>query len=481
MSKFNTNQVAQNVTVNLAGGDAYTMTPELELASIALTSFLNEKFYESTNDTISRIQTLIPKCDPVFVAQLTIYARKEFGMRSVSHVLAAELAKTLSGNPLGKKFYNSVVHRPDDMTEILSYYKKNNKSIPASMKKGFSLALNRFNAYSLAKYRAANKDIKMVDLLNLFHPKAVSEEQNIIFKSLVEDTLRSEDTWEAELSEAGQQEDKSTAKKEAWINLIKERKIGYFALLRNLRNIKEQAPEVLDEALQMLVDENLIKKSLVLPFRFDTAYQLFSSGSSEDRKIIVALNKATDIAMNNVPELPGRTLVVVDSSGSMLGKPAQIASLFAAIIVKKNPTADIIRFSDNAEYISFNPMDSVLTIKNGFNFRNGGTNFHAIFETANKPYDRVIILSDMQGWMVSEKDFGYSVASSPKKSFNTYKKNYGVNPVVYSFDLNGYGTLQFPENNVYALAGFSDKIFDVMSLLETDKKALINKIKETKI
>ena len=40
---------------------------------------------------------------------------------------------------------------------------------------------------------------------------------------------------------------------------------------------------------------------------------------------------------------------------------------------------------------------------------------------------------------------------------------------------------QFPENNVYCLAGFSDKIFDIMKLLESDKKALVKKIEEVEL
>jgi hypothetical protein len=73
----------------------------------------------------------------------------------------------------------------------------------------------------------------------------------------------------------------------------------------------------------------------------------------------------------------------------------------------------------------------------------------------------------MQGWM------GYT---SPSKEFNSYKKKFEANPFVYSWDLAGYGTLQLPENNVFALAGFSDKVFDVMKLMEIDKKALYNEI-----
>ena len=74
----------------------------------------------------------------------------------------------------------------------------------------------------------------------------------------------------------------------------------------------------------------------------------------------------------------------------------------------------------------------------------------------------------MQGWV------GYH---SPAAEFTAYKKRHDCNPYIYSFDLAGHGSMQFPENKVCALAGFSDKIFDVMSLLEQDRKALINVIK----
>ena len=73
----------------------------------------------------------------------------------------------------------------------------------------------------------------------------------------------------------------------------------------------------------------------------------------------------------------------------------------------------------------------------------------------------------MQGWV------GYT---SPASEFKSYKSKFGANPYVYSWDLAGYGTLQFPENNVFALAGFSDKVFDIMKMMELDKKALYNEI-----
>ena len=95
-----------------------------------------------------------------------------------------------------------------------------------------------------------------------------------------------------------------------------------------------------------------------------------------------------------------------------------------------------------------------------------------MLKLAKKSYDRIIILSDMQGWIG-----GYT----PKAEFDAYKKRTGANPYIYSFDLNAYGSLQFPESKVFALAGFSDKVFDLMSLLETDRNALVREIEKIEL
>lgn len=471
MSKFNTKSTGTK-TVNLAGGEAYAQSPELELVSILLTSFASDQFYRSGADTFDRLKQLVSSWDKLFVAKAAVYTRTKFGMRSISHVVASELAKHISGEKWAKDFYKAIVYRPDDMMEIIAYHTANNGKIPMSLKKGFAKAFDKFDKYALAKYRGESKGFKLIDIVNLVHPKPVEGNKDAI-NALVKGELRSFDTWETELTKAGQEADteeqKDELKKEAWTKLIKEKKIGYFALLRNLRNIIEQAPDILSEALELLVSERLIKKSLVLPFRFTTAYeeiQKLNSGK-EVRETLVALNKAVDISIANVPKFEGNTLVVLDVSGSMSGKPAQIGSLFSAVLVKSN-NADFMVFSDRAAYRNVNPMDSTITIANSMRFSDGGTNFHSIFQAANKKYDRIIILSDMQGWI------GHHTPSAP---FNQYKKATDADPYIYSFDLSGYGSMQFPERNVFALTGFSDKIFHVMKLLETDKKALINEIK----
>lgn len=477
MSKFNSNSSkTKTLTENLAGGQAYSQSNELALVSLLLTSFVNDQFYRTAQASLDDMRKLVSKIeDKEFIAKAAIFARDRFNMRSITHAISGELTSYISGAEWGKNFYEKIVTRVDDMTEIISYYLtyktiKDNPKFPNALKKGFAKAFNKFNAYQLAKYRSENKEVKLVDVVNIVHPVPTDKNRDAL-QQLIKGTLRNVETWEAKLSQTGQvaesEEDLSKLKSDAWKDLILSKKIGYFALLRNLRNIINQAPDCIKEACELLTDEKSIKNSRVLPFRFSTAYDEISKlGSSKEiREVLVAISTALDISVLNVPKFEN-SLFVLDVSGSMK-KISNIASLFAAIYAKAN-NCDVMIFDRDARYIQYNPMDSVFTIRNNFKFTGGSTNFHSIFQTANKSYETVVIISDMQGWV------GYD---TPSTEFNQYKNKYNCKPHVFSWDLAGYGTLQLPENQVYCLAGFSDKIFDIMSLLKEDRNALINQIR----
>lgn len=478
MAKFRSARSDYSRTENFAGGEAFKKSPELELVSLLLTSFVKDKFYENEGDQLDRLSELVKSFkDKRFPAKAGIYARNEFGMRSITHALAGEIVNQVKGEDWTKRFVSKVVRRPDDILEIFGYYLgKFGKPIPNSLKKGSASAIKKFDAYQLAKYRGTRSNVKMVDIFRLVHVKPDKDQANL-FKDLVEGNLKSTNTWEAKLSKAGQEaksyEEKRKLKEKAWADLILEGKIGYFALLRNLRNIHEQSDKVIDKALEMLTDRKRIKKSLVLPFRFVTAYYEISKVSGS-QKILDAIDEALEISLDNVPKFDGDTLVVLDGSGSMMGfgedgkSPIEVGGMFASVLIKSNK-ADFITFSDNAQYMNMSSRGSVMQMTKTLvdSARAGGTNFHAIFNTANRKYDRIIILSDMQGWI------GYN---TPSEMFNSYKRRMNANPHVYSFDLQGYGTLQFPEHQVYAIAGFSDKVFDIMKVLEKNKRALIKEI-----
>lgn len=474
MSKFNEKRPSTK-TVNRAGGEAYKSSPELELVGILLTSFVKDKFYETSGQELERLRNVLSKVDKKFAAQAGIYARHEFGMRSITHVLASELAKHLSGDPRAAEFFNAVVRRPDDITEIISYHLGKGEKLSAAMKKGLGMAFNKFDEYQLAKYRGQSNKVKLVDAANMVHPKPRDEEKRALFYKLVNDTLKTPDTWETKIT--GTKGDEKE-KRQAWFDLLKNNKLGYFALLRNLRNILKDSPKSISMACDQLVDRDRIKKSLVMPFRYLTAMKTLEKENIDGiRNVFGALNQALDISVENVPRFDGKTLVVLDVSGSMTSgipgqlRPAEIAAVFAMAFYKQND-ADFMTFDRRAEYQMINPNDSLTTMVNRIEFRGGGTNLHSVFEMANKSYDRMIILTDNQGWI------GYD---TPTRTINEYRRNYDADPLIYDFDFESYGDMQFPESNVYCIAGYSEKVFDIMKLLESDRKALINKIKQVEI
>lgn len=456
------------VITNLAGGESYSMSLKMEFATLLLTSMLKDQFYRSANETVEKIKELMDRVGYEFAAKCAVYARKQYGMRSVSHLVAGEIAKKAKGHAWTKNFFREVIHRPDDILEILAYYiSVYKKPIPNSLKKGLGMALSNLDEYGLAKYRKEGSELSMIDAVNLLHPKATPA-----LTKLMKGQLAAPETWEVKMTQAGQQaeteEQKTEMKANQWRSLLKEKKLKYMALLRNIRNILEQAPDMVDELCEQLIHEENIKKSLVFPFRFVTAFDVISQGNLPGaRKVVQALSKAVDLSLSNVPKFQGDTLVVLDVSGSMQGDPIKIGSVFAATLIKASD-ADFIMFSDQANYVTVNVMDSTITLAEKMRgVQGGGTNFHAIMQEANKAYARIIILSDMQGWI------GDGTIS---RDFASYRARTGANPKIYSFDLQGYGSLQFPEQNVYCMAGFSDKVFDLMKYFEEDPKALITKI-----
>jgi len=484
MARFNKPSSTVTRTTNLAGGPAFVESPKLELISVLLTSFLQDKYYRSSKEEIQRIRDLIAaEKDKLWVAKAAIYARNEHGMRSISHLVGAEIAHQVKGERWTRKFFDKLARRPDDITEMLALYgTKYGKPFPNAMRDGFGMALARFDGYQLAKYKSDGKAVSLVDAINICHPRG-SEYCGMLVKG----TLPSANTWETKLTKAGEDESLNALsgtereeklkelKTDAWRKLVLSGKIGYFALLRNLRNILASNDEdLITSASELLTDKRLIKRSLVMPFRFLSAIEEVEKLQNvHARTVLRALSVALDYSMDSVPKFEGKTLVALDDSGSMAGRTFAIGAIFA-IALMKSSNALLCMFSDRARFITLNPDDSTLGLVQRINtqFRGHGTNMPAVFEVATQPFDRIVILSDMQTWMAGNF-YGLRDANS---AFERYKITHKCNPRVYSFDLQGYGQLSFPEPNVFCLAGWSEKTFDVMRHLETDRNAMIRAI-----
>lgn len=518
MAQFNKKTTGTTTLINRQGGSAYTRTPEYRLVTLLLTNFVTDQFYRSGKNSLEDLAELLNKVDPLFAAKAAVYARNEFGMRSISHALAAGLASRASGTAWGKNFYDKVVRRPDDMLEIAAAYLNADnagKHLTNAMKKGFATAFDRFDGYQLAKYRNEGKQICLVDIVNLVRPVPTHRNATAL-QQLVEGTLRNRNTWESKLSAAGTntQEGKEAAKAEAWSELLITNRLGYFALVRNLRNMLEQAPSCINLVVEQLQDPVRIRKSMVLPFRLLTAYrevQLMKDeafgradeqvsrlravinrvkGSQErrflaanKRRVLAALEAAIDLSCANLPNLQN-TLVAIDNSGSMASPVAgsdkircnELGALFGVALAKRS-NADLMEFGTTARFLDYQLSSGTLNFASRFERGNRvghGTNFQAIFETAGKrPYDRIVILSDMQSGLHRQ---------SGKEWLANYRKQSGVLPFVYAVDLRGYGSAAFPAGGrIFELAGFSEKVFDLMEMAEQNPEVLLDRINAVRL
>ena len=282
------------------GAPARNISPELQLRRSVLACLLwEDQFYEEGVEIAGRIQTLVPKVKPEAVAALAIEARMKMKLRHAPLLLVREMARHEPHRALVSQTLAQVIQRADELAEFVAIYWKDGKvPLSAQVKKGLAQAFRRFDEYHLAKYDRTGP-VRLRDVLFLCHAKPRDAEQAALWKRLIEGKLETPDTWEVALSSGAE-------KREAWERLLRERKLGALALLRNLRNMK-QAGVGEDLVLAALEDMSTAR---VLPFRFLAAARYVPQWEEP-------LERAMLSALAEQAKLPGRTVLLVDVSGSM--------------------------------------------------------------------------------------------------------------------------------------------------------------------
>lgn len=552
MAKFNEKKtVKQPESVNFMGEKAFLLKPKEEFVSSIMTTFLSKEgsYYESSNEEVKRILSLLEKIDPLFACKAAIYARENGNMRSISHLLGAALAKYISGQEYAKRFYNRLIVRPDDMSEIVSAYANLNgmglndlKKIPNSIKKGFKEALERLDVYQIDKYKMQNREVSLIDLVRLFHPKG-NQKNAEAYKRLVNGEslagLYKSKVLEKEMTKAGQttkdatQEEKMEAKREAITAVLDNVKgMPVMNLLRNLRNILLYAPDKVNDACEQLTIKDKIMNSRLLPFRFATAYseieklsyyytEISSTKSSiqfEDEKssclcsenefrrnkemVLNAIEKALEISCLNIPKLEGNVAILVDDSGSMRGddgfgssrvsafsktKTSMVAHLFASMVMSRQENVYVGLFGDTLLNVPVKRDMRLLDYtewhynegeKCGGGTEQGIYDFMTQVVKEKKKIDNIIVFSDCQIGNKNTKGYGnndeyftkwYGMDTSARsKHFHeVFKEFRKINPnsnfIVVNLRQNGSTSVFDRSQRILNIAGWSDKIFDVIT------------------
>lgn len=293
------NIFAQRPRTTHEGAPAAVLTAEQALRRSVLSCLLWEnEFYEEGQSIADRIAALSMEVAPQTLADLAVEARERFNLRHAPLMLLVGLVR--HGGPLVAPTIERVIQRADDLTEFVAIYWRNGKRpFSKQMKRGLAAAFAKFDAYQLAKYDR-DGPVKLRDVLFLVHAKPADEAQAALWKQVAERTLASPDTWEVALSGGAD-------KRQTFERLLAERKLGYLALLRNLRNMDQAG---VDEALVTEAIRERRGAERVLPFRFFAA-------AREAPRFEAALDAAMLDGLTEMPVLTGRTVIVLDVSGSM--------------------------------------------------------------------------------------------------------------------------------------------------------------------
>lgn len=514
MAKFNqvkktgtTSPVKTTKTaLNASFKTGYERTKQSELFLLAVSNFVGQDtFYESAKNQDDRFSNLcaeVAVTNPFWFAGFVYWLRNSAFMRSAAIVAGVEGAKALhdSGNLNGtpRGIVAASMARADEPGEVLAYYEsKYGKNFPAFLKKGVADGAKKlYNEYSLLKYDTDSKGFRFADVLQLTHAKAKDATQNSLFSFALDrryDNVRpgSNDglsmvrsrnfvmsvpveerrqflveqgdhwfkqagmTWEA-LS--GWLQGPMDAA--AWEAVIPS--MGYMALLRNLRNFQDARISVptMQAVLAKLADPEQVAKSKQFPFRFLAAYQ----ANKDTLQIAATLEAALEASLVNVPSLKGRTLILVDRSGSMFTPHggtqgldrADTAAIFGSALALRAENADLVQFGDawrgpSFETVSFRKGQSVLPMLSKFKDM-GGTDTRGAVNGNFKGHDRIVLITD-------EQYNGYGgdpLASVP------------ANVPVYTWNLGGYAVAQSKSgsNKRHTFGGLTDKGFQMIPLIE---------------
>ena len=260
-----------------------------------------DEFYEDGLTISDRISRLVPEVAANKVYAMAVSARKDMHLRHVPLLLISCMAQHATHKKYVAKALEKVICRPDELAEFLAiYWADGRRPLAAQVKKGLAKAFHKFDEYQLAKWNKNKAVIKLRDVMRMVHPKPKDEAQAALWGRLLRDELATPNTWEVNLSKKG------ADKKAVWEKMLNEGSLGGLALIRNLWNMHIAG-----------VDEELVRRSIenitatnILPFRYVAAARMAPMFEA-------SLEKAMFHALEAQPKLKGKTVLLVDVSGSM--------------------------------------------------------------------------------------------------------------------------------------------------------------------
>ena len=444
-----------------------------------LTNTFGQTYYVSQKDLIAeseRIHGRMIDADPEFAARSIVYARNRGFMRTQPiYGLASLSSEEGNGGAALEEVFGRVIHTPNDLGDFTTLIKSARKGEGGRRVKRLAgnWLLENLTEYWAIKYGAQREEgYSIADMFKVYHPKAgkrLAIVDYILGKPADLAELPQIAAFER-LKRADKDSDKIKAitegrlphevatpfagsSKGVWEAIVPQMPV--MALLKNLATLERHdvMERSKDIVLKKLTDRETIEKSKILPFRFVEARQHVRTAWVQQ-----ALADALDLAFANVPDIPGRTAVFLDISGSM-GAYIRTASLFGVCVMKKaRNNGRFMLFDDRLEELEVDLRAPVLTQSERIQVR-GGTNTALPIEQLTRDRDKVdniVLITDEQ----------QNTGSPFHKVLDDYRRKVNADAKCFIVDLSPYRNAMVPssDDKTFFVYGWSDQALSFVSM-----------------
>jgi 60 kDa SS-A/Ro ribonucleoprotein len=483
--------VPRTDTYNRAGGKAYSLPPKHALAQYAATGCLNATFYASAEQDLDAVLALASQVPAELVAKTAVYAREKGFMKDMPALLCAALSV------LDPALCARIFHRVIDDGKMLKNFvqmvrsgavgRKSLGSMPKRLVQGWLGSRD-----DAALFRASvGQAPSLADVIKMAHPRPASKSREALYGYLLgkahDAALLPEVIAHFEAYKAKQRKDVPDVPfqmltalelgKKEWTEIA--RNASWQTTRMNLQTFKRHGVFE-DKVMVKLVadrlrDRDLVRRSRVMPYQLLMAYR--AAAGDVPPRIASALEEAMEHALQNVPEIDGKVIVLPDVSGSMASpvtghrkgsssavRCIDVAALVAAAMLRKNPYGEVIPFEHDVVKVHLSPRDSVMTNASKLaSIGGGGTNCSAPLADLNRRKaraDLVIYVSDNESWIDGRSGGRGTATMAEWTAFQARNPRARL----VCIDLQPNAHTQAPDrDDVLNVGGFSDVVFDVIA------------------
>jgi 60 kDa SS-A/Ro ribonucleoprotein len=481
-------------TVNEAGGIAYKLTPKAALAQYAATGCFNHTFYADAGEQLDNVLALANQVDAEFVAQVAVFAREKGYMKDMPALLLAVLS--VRDKELFERIFPRVIDNGKmlrNFVQIMRSGAVGRKSLGSLPKRMVREWFEKRESTQIFK-QSVGQSPSIADILKMVHPKPANAEREALFGYFIGRGINADKLPEIvkqfERFKNGDSADVPDVPfqmltalplgKSEWTEIARN---APWQMTRMNLNTFQRHGVFEDEAMVKVIadrlrDADAVKRARVFPFQLMSAYKAADANKGIPREITEALQDAMEIATTNVPVIDGKVFIFPDISGSMHSPVTgyrkgatskvtclDVAALVGATLLRKNPSAEVVPFSDDVVEARLNPRDSVMTnAKILAGLPSGGTNCSAPLKALNRRNakgDVVIYISDNESWIDTKRT--WNSGTETMRQWNEFKSRNGDAKLV-CIDIQPYAHTQAQERrDVLNVGGFSDQVFTLVS------------------